>query len=111
VIEDYDDTDYTVFQANGSNSSECLDALHRSSRIISIEEDHPAFAFAPPIDAVSIRELEEEIPWGIQAIQADLLPPGDDDVTIWYDVSVVLFRRSACDDDMDSSHLSFETNQ
>ncbi len=79
VIEDYDATDYTIFHADGNMT--CLNRLKRSPRIINMEVDHPAISLAPPIDLY--RNLEEQIPWGIKTIQADLLPPGENDVTIW----------------------------
>jgi serine protease len=86
VIEDDDHTDFTIFEnGHGSDALPCLDMLKRSSAVLTVEEDHPAWAFAPLLDtssAESIRSLGEQIPWGIQEIQADLLDQGKANVTI-----------------------------
>ncbi|KAL3925676.1 MAG: hypothetical protein SGILL_000255 [Bacillariaceae sp.] len=89
IIEDLDETDFTIFESTTSKAT-CLAMLRRSSEVLNIEEDHPAWAFAPLLDldssAPSIsemsRQLAEQMPWGIQEIQADQLAKGDANVTI-----------------------------
>ncbi|KAL3909379.1 MAG: hypothetical protein SGILL_008109 [Bacillariaceae sp.] len=85
IIEDADETDYTIFESTVSDAR-CLANLKRSTDVLSVEVDHPAWAFASPIDFSTesslSRTLAEHTPWGIQNIQADQLPQGDANVTI-----------------------------
>lgn len=77
IVNDDDDTDFTIFQAD----SECLDVLKASSIILSVEEDHPVHAFGD-VALGPYRRLNEQVPWGIAAIQADQLDVGEHDVTV-----------------------------
>lgn len=77
IVNDDDDTDYTVFEAD----SACLDMLKSSSIILSVEEDHPVQAFGE-FSIGSSRRLAEQLPWGIHAIQADQLNTGKYNVSV-----------------------------
>lgn len=77
IFNDEDDTDYTVFDGDSS----CFDLLKASSLISSVEEDHPIVAFGEsPVGWY--RRLGEQVPWGIEAIQADQLKAGKHNVTV-----------------------------
>ena len=92
IITDEDSTDYTVFEGD----SRCFGILRNHSAIITIEEDHPVYAFGNDasspnhhhhyyrrlLSPYKNRDLGETIPWGIQAIQATELSPGPNNVTI-----------------------------
>jgi serine protease len=57
--------------------------LWRGGAILEIEEDVPVIAMGDEEEIViPSRYLEEHVPWGIKAIQADLLSPGPHDVTV-----------------------------
>jgi serine protease len=82
ILMDTDETDYTIFEGD----RRCFSMLWRDNSILDIEEDYPVFALTEfkkehPRQIVS-RSLGEHIPWGIIAIQADLVPPGPHDVTV-----------------------------
>jgi hypothetical protein len=77
IVNDDDDTDYTVFEGD----SACLGMLQASSSVLKVEEDHPVRAFGG-FSLGSYRRLLDQLPWGIEAIQADQLETGDYDVTV-----------------------------
>lgn len=88
IADDDDNTDYTIFEANEI----CFNMLLQSTDLASVEEDHAIFAFSSQEDPFRTtafasssplhRNLAETVPWGVQAIQADLLEPGPHNVTI-----------------------------
>jgi hypothetical protein len=82
IVSDDDNTDYTIFEGD----SLCFDLLKASTLISSVEEDHPVMAFGEsPLREWYHRQqrrMAEQLPWGIEAIQADQLEAGKHDVTI-----------------------------
>lgn len=104
IIEDDDNTDYTVFEADfeikdgldiTENSSlenkpiDCILSLRNIDDIIDVEEDHLVTILdettsSPRIIANSLSDtnMGAKTSWGIKAIQADQLEPGPHQVTV-----------------------------
>jgi hypothetical protein len=92
IIQDEDDTDFTVFEGG----SRCLDRLKASQAVQLVDEDHPFQALnelrsVPRAAGVfggnrrsldGTDEIEDLLPWGIAAVQADQLPLGEHNVTV-----------------------------
>ena len=80
IIRDLDSDNEVVFQGNGA----CLEILQRSGSILEADEDFEVHAFKDKRHHRRRRELiySEVVPWGIEAIQADLLDAGDGEVLV-----------------------------
>lgn len=73
---------------NADDVEGCLSSLRKMSEILDIEEDRPIELFEQQVLPSSIEEFSSEVDrdaasWGIEAIQADRVPPGPYKVTVW----------------------------
>ena len=87
IVEDLDDTDYTLLQDQDDTvSHSCFQQLQESSAIAWVEEDYPVKAFSieetdiPDTKSVGVEDTKES--WGIASIQADQLEMGKHDVKV-----------------------------
>lgn len=72
-------SDYIIFEGD----RHCFSMLRHETSIWDVEEDFPVIALGKVKNIKRPhRYLEERVPWGIKAIQADLLPPGPHDVKV-----------------------------
>jgi subtilisin family serine protease len=76
IIQDKDDDDVIIL----SCEDDCLARFQGDSSIIEADYDYQVAAFGN-VDGPA-RTLEELIPWGLAAIQADTMEVGDDDILI-----------------------------
>jgi hypothetical protein len=75
VHQDADDDDVVIMSCMN-----CLATLRNISSIVEVSIDHPIEAFGNIVGPA--RTLEEVIPWGLHAIQADQLMAGGDGVKV-----------------------------
>jgi hypothetical protein len=77
IIQDKDDDDVIIL----SCEDDCLARFQGDSSIIEADYDYQVAAFGNHANG-PVRTLEELIPWGLTAIQADTMEVGDDDILI-----------------------------
>ncbi|KAG7362304.1 peptidase S8 S53 subtilisin kexin sedolisin family protein [Nitzschia inconspicua] len=81
ILMDANNTDYTIFEGDRW----CFSMLWNDASIEDIEEDFAVSTLGGNEELPSSEQdqsLKEYIPWGIKAIQADLLSTGPHDVTV-----------------------------
>ncbi|KAL3913324.1 MAG: hypothetical protein SGARI_000712 [Bacillariaceae sp.] len=106
IVEDLDNTDYTLLQDEDTVDSSCWRQLQENSAIAWVEEDYPVKAFSiqetdlPQVKNAGVEDTKES--WGIASIQADKLEMGQHDVT----VCVIDTGIAAQHPDFDHSRIS-----